>query len=147
MDFVLHRKVATRKQIRRTLNIIMRLTKIKYSLRAHTAHSSMCQRDCARDWLQFVCQCEGKTCRMIWRLQLELSICENRQCYGSGFFLLLFQRKENTVGMLWQNEDVRAHQTHWLLLNRNFQLSIGKIVYSANRDFLLNIDCVCALRQ
>lgn len=49
MDFVLHRKVATRKQIRRTLNIIMRLTKIKYSLRAHTAHSSMCQRDCARE--------------------------------------------------------------------------------------------------
>lgn len=88
----------------------------------HCTQQHVPERLCTRDWLQFVCQCEGKTCRMIWRLQLELSICENRQCYGSGFFLLLFQRKENTVGMLWQNEDVRAHQTHWLLLNRNFQL-------------------------
>lgn len=76
MYVVLHHKVVTRKQIRRTLNTMMRLTKIKYT------HKHMLYK---RDWLQIICQCEGKTCRMIWRFKLKLSICKNRQCCGCFF--------------------------------------------------------------
>lgn len=61
-------------------------------------------------------------------------------------FFLLFQRKENTVGMLWQNEDVRAHQTQWLHgWIRIFNYPFGKIVYCQSWFSIKYRLCVCAV--